>query len=235
MDGPLLASEPAKGRTLKRSKTAVLAVALITAGALVSIMAQRIGVTPFTEMFSVALPTAVGTRMSQATATPPMALQRLGSIAQAKRKDQVVLLKDVDKVGKQGELKSVKPGFMRNYLFPRGLAGPVTESVLNQIAKEKAKEEDRKAKIKEDAQKIKTALATIGKFTVKKKVGEESKIFGSVTPADVVEAIKAQTELDLPKADVTLPDDISTLGTYECTIKLHPQVVGEFKVVVAKD
>lgn len=77
-------------------------------------------------------------------------------------------------------------------------------------------------------------MKTIGKFTIKKKVGEESKIFGSVTPADVVEAIATMTGKELDKKEVTIPD-ISELGTYDASIRLHPEVTGEFKVAVVKD
>jgi large subunit ribosomal protein L9 len=231
MEGPLLEREPAKGRTTKRS-FAVLVVGLITTGALVSIMAQRIGVSPLTEMFGVAVPNA-GARISKAM--PPTQFQRLGAIAQAKRKDSVVLLKDVDKVGKAGQLVKVKPGFMRNFLFPRQLAGPATEAVLAKIQKQKDAEEAAKVAIKEKAYKIQTALSTIGKFTIKRKVGEGDKIFGSVSEKDVVEAINLAMSLDLDKSGVVIPDDMSKLGTYDASIKLHPEVYGNFKVVVAKD
>lgn len=81
------------------------------------------------------------------------------------------------------------------------------------------------------ARAIATALATIGKFTVKKTVGEDGKIFGSVTTSDVVDAIEQQTSKKMDKKAITLPD-ISEVGIYECSIKLHPDVTGVFKLEV---
>lgn len=78
-----------------------------------------------------------------------------------------------------------------------------------------------------------TALSTIGKFVVKKTVGEDGKIFGSVTTADVVDAVEMQTSKKLDKKAIVLPD-ISEVGTYDCSVKLHPDVTGVFKLEVQK-
>ena len=83
------------------------------------------------------------------------------------------------------------------------------------------------------ARAIATALSTIGKFTVKKTVGEDGKIFGTVTTADVVEAVEQQTSKTLDKKAITVPE-ISEVGTYDVTVKLHPEVTGEFKLEVVK-
>jgi large subunit ribosomal protein L9 len=79
-----------------------------------------------------------------------------------------------------------------------------------------------------------TALSTIGKFVIKRKVGENNMIFGSVTTENVVEAIRMQTGRELARKDITLPE-IKALGTYDATVKLHKEVVGSFKIVVQKD
>ena len=83
------------------------------------------------------------------------------------------------------------------------------------------------------AKAIATALSTIGKFTVKKTVGEDGKIFGTVTTTDVVEAVEQQTSKTLDKKAITVPE-ISEVGTYDVTVKLHPEVTGEFKLEVVK-
>jgi large subunit ribosomal protein L9 len=80
-----------------------------------------------------------------------------------------------------------------------------------------------------------TALSTIGKFTLKKKAGEGDALFGTVTAADVVDVVFQQTGKQLDKRNVNLPaDGIKTLGTHDVTVKLHPEVVGSFKIVVQK-
>ena len=78
------------------------------------------------------------------------------------------------------------------------------------------------------------ALATLAKFTVKKKAGEGNKIFGSVSAQDVADAIEGQTSRKLDKSIFTLPD-VKELGTYDVTAQLHPEVVGSFQLVVAKE
>ncbi len=150
------------------------------------------------------------------------------------KKVQVVLTKQVPSLGNEGELKSVPTGYYRNYLKPQGYAALATENILEEIQKQKTVKERARMEEKAKAQAMATALSTIGKFVIKKKVGEGDQIFGSVNAADVVEAIKMQTGRELEKRSVTLPE-IKTLGTYDATVKLHAEVVGSFKVVVQKD
>jgi large subunit ribosomal protein L9 len=85
----------------------------------------------------------------------------------------------------------------------------------------------------DEAKALATALSTIGKFTVKAKVGEDKRIFGSVSEQDVIEAVAKQTNKTLEKRGMTLPE-IKTLGTYEVLVKLHPQVTAKFQLIVAK-
>lgn len=150
------------------------------------------------------------------------------------KKVQVVLTRNVPDLGQQGQLKSVPVGYFRNYLAPQNFASLATDSILQQIQKQQEAEDRAKLEERAKAQAMATALATIGKFIIKKKVGENEQIFGSVTASDVVEAIKMQTGRELKKSDVSVPD-IKTLGSYECTVKLHAEVVGAFKVIVQKD
>lgn len=150
------------------------------------------------------------------------------------RKVQVVLTNQVPNLGSEGELKSVPVGYYRNYLQPQGLAAMATDNILAEIKKQKAVEERARLEERAKAQAMATALSTIGKFIIKKKVGEGEQIFGSVSAADVVEAIRMQTGRELEKRSVSIPD-IKTLGTYDVTVKLYSDVVGAFKVVVQKD
>ena len=150
------------------------------------------------------------------------------------KKIQVVLTEKVQNLGDQGELKSVPLGYYRNFLQPQGLAAVATDTILEEIKRQNELKERARMEEKAKAQAMATALATIGKFVIKKKVGEGEQIFGSVSPQDIVEAIKMQTGRELEKRTVNLPE-IKTLGTYEATVKLHPEVIGSFKVIVQKD
>lgn len=150
------------------------------------------------------------------------------------RKVQIVLKSQVPSLGNVGELKSVPVGYYRNFLQPQGLAEVATEAVLAEIKKKQEMEERARLEQKAKAQAMATALGTIGKFVIKKKVGEEGQIFGSVSGQDIVDAIKMQTGRELDRRSITLPE-IKELGTYDATVKLHAEVIGSFKVVVQKD
>jgi large subunit ribosomal protein L9 len=145
-----------------------------------------------------------------------------------------VLKSQVPSLGNVGELKSVPVGYYRNFLQPQGLAEVATEAVLAEIKKKQEMEERARLEQKAKAQAMATALGTIGKFVIKKKVGEEGQIFGSVSGQDIVDAIKLQTGRELDRRSITLPE-IKELGTYDATVKLHAEVIGSFKVVVQKD
>ena len=125
-------------------------------------------------------------------------------------------------------------GFFRNYLAPQGLARLADEEVLAAVRAKKEAEEAAARKLLDEASALATALATIGKFTVKTKANPEDKrIFGAVTQQDVVDAVKMQTNRELTKTAITLPE-VKTLGSYEVSVKLHPQVTATFTLVVAK-
>jgi large subunit ribosomal protein L9 len=172
---------------------------------------------------------------SQSAAVPAPARAPFRVCAQKKvvKRQQVILLKDIPGTGSKGELARVNNGYLRNYLMPQQLAVPATAGILQQIQKKDESEQRAAMEVKSKAQAMATALATIGKFVIRKKVGEKDQIFGSVSTADIVEAIELQTGRQLDKKNVELPD-IKTLGTYDATVKLHPEVIGKFKIVVQK-
>jgi large subunit ribosomal protein L9 len=157
----------------------------------------------------------------------------ISATAKVVKKAQIVLVQPVAGLGKEGTLASVRVGYFRNYLLPQGMAKLADESILAEIKRKKAAEEAAARKIVDEAKALATALQTIGKFTVKVKVGDEKRIFGSVSAQDVVDAVKQQTTKELDKRTITLPD-IKTLGTYDVVCKLHPQVNATFQLVVAK-
>ena len=144
---------------------------------------------------------------------------------------QVVLTESISSLGKDGDVVDVAPGYARNFLFPSGKAVNVTPSVLKQIERKREKEKIEAEKIKEEALNFKTALKTIGRFTIKKQVGEDGVLFGTVTNGDVAEAIKASTKKDIDRRDIQVPD-IHTLGSYTVQIKLHQEVSAEVNIEV---
>jgi large subunit ribosomal protein L9 len=144
---------------------------------------------------------------------------------------QVVLSEDVLSLGKNGDLVEVAPGYARNFLLPTGKAVPVTASVLRQVEHRRAKEAERLAALKEEAITMRTALETIGRFTVKKQTGGDDVLFGTVTNGDVAEAIEAATKKEIERRDITVPE-IHRTGSYKVQVKLHPEVVAEVNLEV---
>ncbi len=143
----------------------------------------------------------------------------------------VVLSEDVYSLGKQGDLVEVAPGYARNFLLPQSKAVAVTAAVLRQVEHRRAKEAERQAALKQEAEAFRTALATIGRFTVKKQTGGDDVLFGTVTNGDVAEAIEAATKKELDRRDISVPE-IHRTGSYKVQVKLHPEVTAEINLEV---
>ncbi len=147
---------------------------------------------------------------------------------------EVILTKDVDKLGYKNDLVKVKPGYGRNFLVPQGLAILATVSskkVLAETLKQRAFKEE---KIKKDAE----GVAEILKKTTLKvaaKAGESGKIFGSVNSIQIADAIKSATGKEIERKNITLIDaeNIKSLGTYKAKIKVHREITVEvdFEVI----
>ena len=144
---------------------------------------------------------------------------------------QVALTKTISSLGKDGDIVEVSPGYARNFLLPFGKAVNVTPAVLKQIERKKAKEKIAADNLKQEAVDFETALKTIGRFTIKKQVGEDGVLFGTVTNGDVAEAIEETTKKEIDRRTITVPD-IHNLGSYVVKIKLHPEVNAEVKIEV---
>ena len=143
----------------------------------------------------------------------------------------VVLSEDVLSLGKNGDLVDVAPGYARNFLLPQGKAVPLTPAVLKQVEHRRAKEAERQAALKQEALDFRTALDTIGRFTVKKQTGGDDVLFGTVTNADVAEAIEAATKKEVDRRDIIVPE-IHRTGTYKVQVKLHSVVTAEINLEV---
>jgi large subunit ribosomal protein L9 len=145
---------------------------------------------------------------------------------------QVVLNKNVTKLGKNGDLIEVAPGYARNYLLPQGIAVLATPGILRQVEQRKEKERQRLLAEKQEAEARKIALQTIGRFTIRKQIGEGEAIFGTVTTQDVADAIKQTTNQEIDRRNVTIPE-IHKTGFYEAQVKLHSEVTATVEIQVA--
>jgi large subunit ribosomal protein L9 len=144
---------------------------------------------------------------------------------------QLVLTQDVRKLGKNGDLVEVAPGYARNYLLPQKIAANVTPGILKQAEKRREVERLRLLALKEVALTQKAAIEKAGKFSIAKQVGENDAIFGTVTTAEVAEVIKSVTTQEVDKRDITMPD-VAKIGTYRAELKLHPEVVVTVEIEV---
>ncbi|WP_013323027.1 50S ribosomal protein L9 [Gloeothece verrucosa] len=145
---------------------------------------------------------------------------------------QVVLSKTVNKLGKTGDVVDVAPGYARNYLLPQGIAAIATPGILRQVEQRKEKERQRLLAEKQEAESRKVALQTIGRFVIRKQVGEGEAIFGTVTTQEVADIIKQNTSQEVDRRGITLPE-ISQTGFYKAQVKLHPEVTAEIEIQVA--
>jgi large subunit ribosomal protein L9 len=146
---------------------------------------------------------------------------------------QIILKKDVEKLGKAGEVVSVKRGYARNFLLPRGLALYASASNLKVVEREKKKV----LLVKEQQQKRAQALADkIGSAscTISVQAGQDGKLFGSVTTQDIAEAFKAEG-IDIDRKKIELPEPIKEVGVFKINIKLHPEITSQTKVWVVKE
>lgn len=136
---------------------------------------------------------------------------------------QLVLNKDVSKLGRVGDLVEVAPGYARNYLLPQGIAVRTTPGILKQAERRREAEKQRLLELKKEADVQKATLEKATGLTIAKQAGEKDAIFGSVTNQEVAELIQSSTGIELDRRIITVPD-IHSLGTYTVDIKLHPEV-----------
>lgn len=144
---------------------------------------------------------------------------------------KVILLQEVKKLGKKGEVIEVSEGYARNFLLPQKLAAPATASNVNAAEQQKGAEAHKAKKLLDEAKLYAAQLAKLS-VTVGVKTGEGGKLFGSVTSKDVADALKEQHGIDLDKRKIELKDAVKNLGTYPVTIKLHPEVSTKIEVQV---
>jgi large subunit ribosomal protein L9 len=145
---------------------------------------------------------------------------------------EVILRQAVENLGKPGDLVAVKSGYARNYLIPRGFALLATEGNKRRIEQQRARLEAAENERRGAAQQVADALEQVS-LTFSARVGEEEKLFGSVTAADIAQQLQAQG-FEIEKRQVDLHDPIKALGVYRVPIKLHADVKPEVRVWVIK-
>ena len=146
---------------------------------------------------------------------------------------QVILREDIDKLGKIGDLVKVADGYARNYLVPQKKAIEATPDNVRSMEHAKKMVADRLRKLKKEASAEADQIKGLT-ITIKAKVGEEGKLFGSVTSMDIAEAAKAQG-VNIDKRKIALEEPIKRVGDYTVTVKLHADVTADFKVTVAAE
>jgi large subunit ribosomal protein L9 len=144
---------------------------------------------------------------------------------------KVILLQDIKSLGKKGDIVETAEGYGRNYLLPRKLAKEANAANLNQAKQDKATAAHRAAQQKDEAVVL---GAQVQKVVVHLKVrlGDNGKMFGSVTSKDVAEALIKQTGIQIDRRKVELKTAVKGLGEYTAVAKLHTDVTAEFKVIV---
>ena len=146
---------------------------------------------------------------------------------------EVILREHVDNLGRRGDVVKVTPGYARNYLLPRKLALAVTENNKRQIEREKKLAETRDAEERAAADAIAARIAALD-LAIARRVGENDTLYGSVTSADVAQALQAKG-FDIDKRKITLPEPLKALGETTVPVKIHRDVTAQVKVRVVAD
>jgi large subunit ribosomal protein L9 len=144
---------------------------------------------------------------------------------------KVLLVKEVPNVGQAGETKNVADGFARNYLLPRGLATLATAGAVKQIEEEKLVQQRKEARAKTELSQLSSILGETS-VTFKAKVGEQNRLFGSITAGDIAKAVGGKLGHPIDKRHVELEEPIRHLGTYKVAIRVGPKAMPSVTVVV---
>ena len=147
---------------------------------------------------------------------------------------EVILLDNIGKLGDLGDKVTVKPGYGRNYLVPYGMAVPATKDNVEAFEAQRAELEAQAAERKAQAETRATQLAEI-ELSLVAKAGEEGKLFGSIGPRDLAEAM-AQAGIEVAKSEVRMPEGpIRQTGEYDIALQLHAEVTSSVRVVVVAE
>jgi len=143
---------------------------------------------------------------------------------------KIILVKDMDDLGIEGDMVEVSDGYARNYLIPKGFALPATAQNIKMMEMKKRKIETNKIKKKEEALKLKELIEKVT-LTIRQRAGEGEKLYGSVTSMNISKALEAEG-IKIDKKKIVLQQPIKQLGSYDVPIRLHPEVQAMIKIDV---
>jgi large subunit ribosomal protein L9 len=143
---------------------------------------------------------------------------------------EVILREHIDNLGRRGDVVKVANGYARNFLLPRKLALPVNDQNRRQIERERKVVEARELQERQDAEAIAIKLAAV-EIVLARRVGEHDTLYGSVTSADIAEAL-AEKSFDIEKRKIVLPEPIKQVGEFEVPVRIHHDVPAHVKVKV---
>jgi large subunit ribosomal protein L9 len=147
---------------------------------------------------------------------------------------QAILLEDVESLGQRGEPIDVAPGYLRNYLIPRKLAAPATEGALEEAQRlQAAAEKAAQARAEREEQAASLLSKTV--LTINQRAGNDGKLFGSVGPKEIAEAIREARDLRIDRRQIRLEQPIREIGTHMVEIELADGAVASVKTIVAEE
>jgi large subunit ribosomal protein L9 len=146
---------------------------------------------------------------------------------------EVILREHVDNLGRRGDVVKVAAGYARNYLLPRKIALPVTQASRRQIEREREQAEARDAEERSAADALAQRIAALD-ISIARRVGENQTMYGSVTSADIAQALAARG-FEVEKRKIHLPEAIKSLGEHTVPVKIHRDVIAEVKVKVVSE
>ncbi|MBF0570422.1 MAG: 50S ribosomal protein L9 [Candidatus Omnitrophica bacterium] len=144
----------------------------------------------------------------------------------------IILMENVEKLGKVGDVVKVKNGYARNYLLPRQLGMPATEGNIKRIEREKAKRLAVYEAEKKEAQQLAESLSKVS-LTIAVEVNDQEKLYGAISESEILEALHAEGQ-KVDKKSLVIEKPIEDLGIFEIGIKLHPQVIAKIRLWVTK-
>ncbi|CAN5627843.1 50S ribosomal protein L9 [soil metagenome] len=144
---------------------------------------------------------------------------------------QVILTQDVEKIGQRGDIVDVSRGYVRNFLVPRNLAEVATPSKMEEARRQMEEAEERERRLAERSEEI---AATLNKsvITIEARTGEDERLFGSVTAANIADAIQRARDVRVDRRRVMLDEPIKSLGTHQVPVQVHGDVQASVKVIV---